>query len=177
MPTADQDRTLLRRAVDDPAARDALVQRFGPLVWALCHRLSASPEDAWQSAWAHLLARLDRYDPARAAPSTWITTVVHRLLVDDHRRRGRSGVVLPLGERAATDADPGVLIDQHRRQQRLEAALRRLPEDQRRVVVLHHVHGLPLDDIAASEQLALGTVKSRLHRGRARLAELMGAPR
>lgn len=172
-PTPDAERALLVAAATDPAAQAALVERYGPLVWALCRRLAPSPEDAWQSAWAHLLPRLPRYDPALAAPSTWITTVVHRLLVDEHRRRGRQGAVVPLEPRAAPAPDEH--LDAARRLRRLEEALQRLPEDQRRVVVLHHVHGLDLAAIAEAEDLPPGTVKSRLHRARARLAALMGA--
>ena len=42
-------------------------------------------------------------------------------------------------------------------------------QDQRRVVVMHHVHGIDLETLAASEGVPLGTIKSRLHRGRAAL--------
>ena len=66
-------------------------------------------------------------------------------------------------------------IDRRRCQVRLEAALERLPYAHRRVVLLHHLNGVPLADIAAAEGVAVGTIKSRLHRGRARLAELLGA--
>jgi RNA polymerase sigma-70 factor, ECF subfamily len=55
----------------------------------------------------------------------------------------------------------------------VEIAMSCLPEGHRRVILLHHLHGLPLDQIAEQEGVALGTVKSRLHRGRARLAELL----
>ncbi len=175
VPPPDADRALVARAVADPAARAALVERFGPLVWALCNRLSPTPEDSWQNAWAHLLARLDRYNPERAAPATWFTTVVHRLLVDEHRRRGPTAEVLPLTDRPAPERDPGAALDHRRRLVRLEAAIQRLPPDQRRVVVLHHVHGLSLSEIATSEALPTGTIKSRLHRGRAHLARLLEA--
>ena len=52
----------------------------------------------------------------------------------------------------------------------------RLTDSHRRVVVLHHIHGVPLEQLAADEGVALGTIKSRLHRGRAHLAELLGDP-
>ena len=58
----------------------------------------------------------------------------------------------------------------HEQRQRLESAIAQLPEDQRRCVVLHHIEGLSLSDIASLEQVAIGTIKSRLHRGRAHLA-------
>ncbi|GAA1982703.1 SigE family RNA polymerase sigma factor [Kitasatospora viridis] len=58
----------------------------------------------------------------------------------------------------------------------LVAALRELPEAQRRAVVLHHMGGLTVAEIAAEEGVALGTIKARLHRGRAALAGLLGDP-
>lgn len=55
----------------------------------------------------------------------------------------------------------------------LEAAVASLPEPQRRVVVLHHLHDQPLEAIADAEGVPLGTVKSRLHRARNRLSEIL----
>ena len=59
----------------------------------------------------------------------------------------------------------------------LEAALRRLPEDQRIAVVLCDVYGMDYNDVARTTASALGTVKSRIHRGRLRLRELLAEHR
>jgi RNA polymerase sigma-70 factor (ECF subfamily) len=59
----------------------------------------------------------------------------------------------------------------------LAAALARLPEQQRRIVILHYLADLPVADIARQEGIAEGTVKSRLHRGRAALAERLAGTR
>jgi RNA polymerase sigma-70 factor (ECF subfamily) len=56
----------------------------------------------------------------------------------------------------------------------LVAALRRLPEPQRRALVLHHLAELPVADVARIEHCPEGTIKARLSRGRATLAELLG---
>lgn len=161
----------------DPAARAALVARHGALVWGLCRRLTPDPEDAFQEIWARALDALPRFDPAGPARfSTWLVTLTHRHLIDRHRRRKVRGEVLPLGEIAAPLPSPEAALDSRRREQRLEAALAHLPEDQRRVVVLHHLAGCGLDEIAAIEGVPVGTLKSRLHRGRARLVELLGDP-
>ncbi|HEY0840530.1 MAG TPA: sigma factor-like helix-turn-helix DNA-binding protein, partial [Vulgatibacter sp.] len=56
---------------------------------------------------------------------------------------------------------------------RLEAALARLPDVQRRTFLLAAVHGQPLEAIAAGDGVAVGTVKSRLHRARAELATIL----
>jgi RNA polymerase sigma-70 factor, ECF subfamily len=163
-------------AADDPAARAALVAQHGPLVWGLCRRLCAEPEDAYQEVWARVFAALPRFDAdGTATLRTWVATITHRHLVDRHRRRTVRGEVVELGELPAPlEGDP---VERRRDRDRLEAALQRLPEAHRRVVVLHHLHDLPLDRIATDEGVALGTVKSRLHRARARLLELLGGHR
>ena len=77
----------------------------------------------------------------------------------------------------AAEPGPERLAQSRQLTARLEAALPLLAEEHRRVVVLHHLHGLPLEEIAAAEGVALGTIKSRLHRARARLlAALEGSP-
>jgi RNA polymerase sigma-70 factor (ECF subfamily) len=55
----------------------------------------------------------------------------------------------------------------------LVAALRRLPEEQRRAIVLHHLADLPVAEVAAETGAPIGTVKARLSRGRAALALLL----
>ena len=170
--------SLLARALaGDASARATLVAELGPRVWALCVRLDPEPDDAYQAAWAHLFPRLSRFDPAGPASlRTWVTTVVHRLLVDRHRRRSVRSQV-PMGaldtEHDVHTDDPETATGRALDRERLHAALLRLPEAQRRVVVLHHIHGLPLDELAASEGIAVGTCKSRLSRARARLAQLL----
>jgi RNA polymerase sigma-70 factor (ECF subfamily) len=146
---------------------DATLARWGPLVWALCWRLDSAPEDANQEIWEKVLRALPGFDPGgSAALSTWITRIAHHHLVDRHRARRRRP------EPAEDDVDT-LPAAPARSYADLEAAIATLPEAHRRVIVLHHLHEVPLEDIAAEEGLPLGTVKSRLHRARNRLAELL----
>ncbi len=171
-----QTRAMLPRP--PPSAAD-LLARHGPLVWSLCRRLDPEPEDAYQEVWEKLLRNVGRFDPeGRASLRTWLATVTHRHLIDRHRRRRvRGGEVVPIeGLPAAAGHGEGEL-DRARGVRDLERAVAALPEPHRRVVVLHHVHELPLDEIAASEGVAVGTIKSRLHRARARLARILGGER
>ena len=151
----------------------AVVADHGPAVWSLCRRLCPEPEDAYQEIWEKVLGALPRFDPAGSASlRTWILTIAHRHLVDRHRRRQVRGVVVQLPDLAVAPVAEARL-DRAQRTELLIAALDRLPEAQRRVVVLHHLHGQSLEAIANAEGVAVGTVKSRLHRGRARLAEIL----
>lgn len=160
----------------DPDAFRALMDAYGSTVWGLCRRLSPEPEDAYQEVWEKVFRHLPRFDAQRGPFAPWLTAVTHRHLIDRHRRRKVRGEVVELPDLA----DPGPSAEDRllrtRRNEALERAIRRLPEPQRRIVVLFHLYGRPLDAIAETEGLALGTVKSRLHRGRARLAELLGDP-
>lgn len=156
----------------EPRDREALVALHGPFVWGLCRRLCPEPEDAYQETWEKVFAAIHRFDPAGPASlRTWIGTIAHRHLVDRHRRRRVRGEVVELGDIPVGADDEGP--DVRRRAARLEAALQRLPEAHRRVVVLHHLEGHDLERIAEGEAIAVGTVKSRLHRARARLLELL----
>ncbi len=156
------------KTIDD-ALRDA-----GASVWGLCRRLDDDPEDAFQVVFARLAEVIDRFDPdGPASLRTWVVTVAHRVLIDRHRRRRARGEVVELGE-VAVESDAEAALDRRRAGARLDEALTRLSEDQRRVVLMHHLHGVELVDIARTEGVAVGTVKSRLHRARARLLTLLG---
>ncbi|MCA1712565.1 MAG: sigma-70 family RNA polymerase sigma factor [Actinobacteria bacterium] len=123
----------------------------------------AEAEDAVQDAFAALLPRWDhvrRYDD----PEAWLRQVAVRRLLNRKRHLGRRQRILGAAPRAELVPEPGAdRVD-------LEAALWALPPQQRAAVVLHHVLGLPVDAVAAELHVAVGTVKSRLSRGRASLA-------
>ncbi len=101
-------------------------------------------------------------------PGAWVRTVAFRLAVSRWRRArsaarawGRHGPPAPL---PAPSPDTTALVD----------ALRTLPENQRRAIVLHYLADRPLDAIAAELDVPVGTVKSWLSRGRAALAQRLG---
>jgi RNA polymerase sigma-70 factor (ECF subfamily) len=120
-------------------------------------------QEAFVRAWSHR-GRLDRAQ----APEAWVRTTAYRLAVSRWRRtlRGRRApdrALQPTGHAPPPGDDQVVVIE----------ALRRLPEAQRRALVLHHLCDLPVQAVAAETGAAEGTVKARLSRGRAALAELL----
>lgn len=126
----------------------------------------ADAEEVAQDAYVRLLARWPRvrgYDD----PEAWLRTVAARLMVSRHRRRTVARRALPRLV-PADPGDPGT--DDHLD---LRDALARLPVDQRAVVLLHHLDDRPVDEVARLLHLPVGTVKSRLARGRAALATLL----
>jgi RNA polymerase sigma-70 factor (ECF subfamily) len=173
-PVRTIDPRIVHRAQQgDAAAREELVRSLGPSVWSLCRRLGRVPEDAYQTTWEKVFSALHRFEPDRQGSlKAWVLTIARRHLIDRHRRNRIRDNVVHLDELAVHPRIDEAL-DQRSRQERLEDALTRLPEPQRRVIVFHHLNGVPLTDIAAEEGVAVGTVKSRLHRARARLLSLL----
>ena len=167
--------TLQAAARGEPDAWQALLSAHGGAVYTLCRRLDPDPDDAYQEIWEKVLRALPRFDPAGTAPlRTWIIRIAHRHLIDRHRRRRVRGEVVEMGELPAATGGVETRLDRAAQARRLEAAIQRLPAGQRRVVVMHHIEERCVEDIAQSEGVAVGTVKSRLHRGRGRLATLLG---
>ncbi len=171
------------RAGHRASQAEVLRRSVGP-VRALIHRLGVphEREDQVQDALAHLLRALPQFDPRGAAKfSTWAFTVVHRWLLMQRRRRRVELVPLQVAEDVA-DGRVGADVQVERRELRamLDEAVAALPEGQRQVFVLAVMHEVPLEAIAEAEGVALGTVKSRLHRARAvlalRLGERLDAP-
>jgi RNA polymerase sigma-70 factor (ECF subfamily) len=151
---------------------DGLVAAHGDLVYGMCRRLAVDPDDCYQEIWVKVMRALPSFDPAGPAPIRgFVATIARRHLVDHHRRESARDRAVRAAAREPIAGAPEDGIDASRDRARLEKALAELPADQRHVVVQHHIHGAALEDLAAEQGVALGTIKSRLHRGRARLAE------
>ena len=123
-------------------------------------------QEAYARAWSHR-RKLDRAEH----PEAWVRTVAYRLAVSRWRRtmRGRRAPDRALSS-AGTSAPPSV------NHVAVVEALKRLPEAQRRVLVLHHIADLPVHEVAREVGAPEGTVKARLSRGRAALALLLAEP-
>ena len=175
------DDRLQRARQGDLAALNELVLEHQGLVFNLCYRLLGhrqAAEDACQeafiSAWRSLTGlRGDLFRP-------WLLRIAANTCHDELRRRGRRpsaslDVALEEGMPDPPDTNPSpeasVLTGEMRR--RLEGALQTLPEEQRLAVVLCDVEGLDYAEIAVAMKSSLGTVKSRIARGRARLREVL----
>jgi len=161
----------------DRTAQDAFLRRYAGPMHALLKRSGiANPEDAVQELLAKLLAALPRFDPAGAAMlTTWVFTIAHRWLLDQRKRRHLS--LVPMEDAAEiADPRPGAdrIIEQRELTYALEAAIARLPDEQRRVFLLAQVHQQPLEMLSRMEGVPIGTIKSRLHRARAQLVALLG---
>ena len=135
-------------------------------VYAMCGDFSEAQDctqEAFIRAWDHRRT-LDHL----AAPEAWVRTVAWRLAVS-RWRKAKLALRPPDRSREPTaPQEPGI---EHTA---LVPALEQIPAEQRRAVVLHHLCDMSVAEIAAETNVAIGTVKARLSRGRAALAALLG---
>jgi RNA polymerase sigma-70 factor (ECF subfamily) len=156
--------------VEDEQVAAVYVRAYPPLVGLLTvlGGSSAEAEEVAHDAFVRLLEhwpKVREYDDVDA----WLRTVAVRLMISRHRRRQVASLGLRrLAARTAGSA-PGPSGDRVD----VDEALATLPLASRAVLLLHHVHDLPVDEVAALLRLPVGTVKSRLARGRAALAPLL----
>jgi RNA polymerase sigma-70 factor (ECF subfamily) len=159
----------------DERAFSALVSRYERRVAGICLRYFRDPQDAQDAAQEAFLTLYRRAGTFKgtAAFSTWMYRVTTNACNDLARKRGRRP---RKAEQVVEDlpvADPRDHHGQAVLRLELRAALDRLEPDQRDAVVAHTVRGEPYHEIAERTGVAVGTIKSRVHRGHARLAALL----
>jgi RNA polymerase sigma-70 factor, ECF subfamily len=121
-------------------------------------------EDAVAEAYARAWQRWSTVG-GYADPEAWVRTVAYRISVSAWRKATTR--LLANRRRGGTDNMPGLTPDRVA----LAAALRRIPAEQRRVIVLHYLVGMSVDEISHETRSPVNTVKSRLARGRRALAD------
>ena len=164
-------------ARSDEGALAALYDRFGRTAYGLALRILRDrelAEDAVQEAFMTVWRTADRFVPERAKASTWILTFAHRRAVDVVRREQRRRTE-PLPEAPIEDAGPAPDEQAWLRLQRerVQAALRKLPDQQREALELAYFGGFTQSELAERLGEPLGTIKSRMFSGLARLRELL----
>jgi RNA polymerase sigma-70 factor, ECF subfamily len=179
VPDSPRDEDLVRRFLSgDRTAFAALVERHERRVYNLALRMTGREEDARDATQDALLTVLKKLSSFRgeAAFTTWLHRVTVNACYDVLRKRQRA----PLLDRGDVDRPPlepppapdhadasDLSID-------VQQALSQVPEDFRVVMILHDVQDLPHEEVAAILSIPIGTVKSRLHRGRIALARALG---
>ncbi len=155
----------------DRGAFAELVARHERRVYNLAFRMLGRREDADDAMQEAFLACLRKLGGFRgtSAFTTWLHRVTVNVCYDALRKRARERptgeeVEPPPGPDHADAAIAGVDV---------QRALLRIPEEFRAVLVLHDVQGVPHDGIAQAIGIPVGTVKSRLHRGRVALARVL----
>jgi RNA polymerase sigma-70 factor (ECF subfamily) len=167
------DADLVARArAADPDAFAILVRRHERKVYNLAFRMLGKEEDARDAAQDAFLSCYRHLASFRgdAKFSTWLHRIAVNACFDALRKR--RGEVLGIDEAPEPPPAPDH-GDRTAGSVDVQRALLRVPPEFRAVLVLHDVQDLAYDDIAAALEIPLGTVKSRLHRGRIALATIM----
>src|SRR5215211_7394222 len=161
----------------DEVALGELYERHGAVAYGLAFRILRNEmlaEDAVQDAFLTVWRTAGRFAPEQAAASTWLLTIVHRRAVDlvrrEERRRGKplSEAAEPVAHESAEDAAWLRL-----QRERVQDALRQLPDEQREAIELAYYGGFTQSELADRLGQPLGTIKSRMFAGLGRLRELL----
>ncbi len=170
---------VLLAARSQQAALAELYDRYGRPAYGLALRIlrdEALAEDAVQEAFLGVWRGAARFLPERGKASAWILTLVHRRAVDLVRReeRRRADTLELAPEPGGGDVDEEAWLRLQR--ERVQAALRQLPDQQREALELAYYGGFTQTELAERLGQPLGTIKSRMFMGLARLRELLGDP-
>ena len=179
----NEQELILRTQEGDETAFEALVRLYDKKVYTLCRRMCISEEDAQEAAQDAFLAVWRAIGAFRqeSSFSTWLYRLATNACIDLLRRNKRSGgrVSLDDEETAPELVDtrplPQQELERRETQRLIEDGLRALPEDYRAILLLREVQGLSYAEIAEVTQLELGTVKSRISRGRILLRNYLTA--
>ena len=168
---------VLLMALSDEVALAELYDRFGRIAWGLARRVlrdDALAEDAVQESFLAAWRTASRFVPERGTARTWLLTLVHRRSVDLVRReeRRRADPIEAAGEPAGeTGADDDALLRLER--ERVQAALAQLPDREREAIELAYYGGFSQSELADRLGTPIGTIKSTMFTGLARLRELL----
>jgi RNA polymerase sigma-70 factor (ECF subfamily) len=166
-------------ARSEQTALAELYDRYGRPAYGLALRIvrdQALAEDAVQEAFLSVWRTAARFVPERGSAGTWILTLVHRRAVDivrrEERRRADSLEQAPEPGGGGADEEAWLRL----RRERVQEALRQLPDHQREALELAYYGGFTQSELAERLGQPLGTIKSRMFAGLARMRELLGEP-
>ena len=165
---------LIARA--DEQALSELYRRFSRLAYGLAYRIlrdDALAQDAVQEAFLGVWRAAGRFTAERAKPSTWLLTLVHRRAVDLVRREERRRTEPLQPDSEPTDSEAPDELELLSERQSIREALRKLPPEQREAIELAYCGGYTQSELAERLGQPLGTIKSRMFTGLARLRETL----
>ena len=184
-PLPDEAAVIARAAGGDRTAFAQLMEHYQSACYGLAYRLLSDADqaaDATQDAFVHAYRAIASF--RGGVFRSWMLRITANASYDILRRQQRRPTTtLPDPEEGAAElpdlhaVNPVAEATKSELYRHLEVALRLLPADQRTAVVLCDIYGMDYNEVAEMTHSALGTVKSRIHRGRVRLRELMAEHR
>lgn len=167
-------------------AFEEIVTLFQHRLYQVCYRMLGNvqeAEDIAQEAFVRAYINIHTFDQKRKF-STWLFRIATNLCIDRIRKKkpdyyldaevpGTEGLNL-YSQVAAADELPEDQVEKMELQERIQYEIGRLPDKYRTVITLRYIEELPLQEIGDILELPLGTVKTRVHRGREALRKQMG---
>ena len=157
---------------------DDVVRDHGARVYRLAYRLTGNQHDAedlTQEVFVRVFRSLSQYTPGTF--EGWLHRITTNLFLDQVRRKARirfEGLPEDAADRLASrEIGPAQLLDDRTYDADIQAALDALPPDFRVAVVLCDIEGLTYEEISELLGIKLGTVRSRIHRGRSQLRDAL----
>jgi RNA polymerase sigma-70 factor (ECF subfamily) len=168
-------------------AWETLVERRHSRIYSLAYRFTGrfdEAQDLTQEVFLKVHRTLHTYRPDSGSFETWVARIARNHFIDHYRKfkteRSRTGALED--HQAEADVavhvrpeDPARSLERQQTAERVHRLLARLPDDQREAVVLRDLEELTYEEIADMLALPMGTVKSRINRGRIELARLARA--
>jgi RNA polymerase sigma-70 factor (ECF subfamily) len=164
----DDHALLLGLGRGDPEAGRVFVRRFQRRVYGLARSVIGDPtlaEEIAQEALIRAWRNAGSYDARLGSVTSWLLTITRNLAIDALRRKSAqptdpsAALLLDLPARCAEPVDTAIIADDTGR---VRAALRSLPDEQRRALLLAAFYGLTAREISETESIPLGTAKSRI---------------
>jgi RNA polymerase sigma-70 factor (ECF subfamily) len=147
---------------------EAVARTHGRFLYNVAYRLTGNDDDAYdlvQEALLRVRKGLETYQPG--SMEGWLSRIVTNVFLDEVRRKRRRPIeVMPEDPERLLPSAPSADEATESLSDDVQAALRRLPEEFRTAVVLCDVVGLSYEEIADAISVPVGTVRSRIHRGR-----------
>jgi RNA polymerase sigma-70 factor (ECF subfamily) len=181
--SASDDELVRRCREGSESAWHELVTRHTRRVFGVAYRFCGrvdEAEDLTQEVFVKVYQKLDRYRDRDGAFTTWLTTIARNHSIDLYRRRREERqrrvddperIEVAPSTRRGQQAE----LERNERVELVRSGLRALPPDLREPLMLCDIRGLSYDEAAKTLEIPLGTVKSRINRGRLELARrLMG---
>src|ERR1041384_6430463 len=162
----------------DEGAIAALYDRYRLILFGLILRILHSQpeaEDVLQEVFLQVWRRASDFDEGRGRPFTWLVTLARSRGIDRLRTLASRERVAEAGAREVTEEISDAATDAFKSEQRglVSNALAKLPDEQKRPIMLAYFDGLTQSEIATNLGAPLGTVKTRMRTGMIRLRELL----
>jgi RNA polymerase sigma factor (sigma-70 family) len=165
-------------ALGDPDATTAFVRRYQSRVYGLALTIvgsAAVAEEVAQEAFLRIWRNAGAYDARRGRAATWVLTITRNLAIDALRLRGEQPIDPQALMGTLLSREEGEYEGAHvDDQEHLRSAVRALPPEQSRLIVLSVFYGMTAKEMADREGIPLGTAKTRVRRGLAKLREALG---